>query len=78
MGRVLTNNGIGLRNAVVILTDQNGNTRSARTSAFGYYHLEDIEAGQTVIISVVSKRFTFIPQIVNVNDNLSELDFIAQ
>lgn len=77
-GRVLTNNGIGLRNAVVILTDQNGNTRSARTSAFGYYHLEDIEAGQTVIISVVSKRFTFIPQIVNVNDNLSELDFTAQ
>ena len=77
-GRVMTASGRGLSNALVYLTTQSGETRISRSSAFGYYHFDDVAAGQTVIISVVSKRYQFTPQVVNVTDNLSELNFIGQ
>ena len=76
-GRVLTPNGNGLRNAIVQLTDLQGITRTVRTSSFGYYHFDEIEAGQTVVLSVVSKRFTFSQQVINVTDNASDVDFVA-
>ena len=76
-GRVMTANGAGLRNALVSLTKPNGETLTARTGSFGYYAFEDLEAGETYIISVASKRFTFTPQIVTANDNLTEVDFTA-
>jgi hypothetical protein len=76
-GCVLVGNS-GLRNAFVMLTDTAGNVRTVRTSVFGYYRFDDIEAGQTVVLSVVSKRFQFAPQVVSVNDDLTELNFTAQ
>lgn len=75
-GRVLTGGGRGLSNASVYLTDTQGNTRTARTSAFGYYRFNDIAAGQTVIISVVSKRYQFAPQVVNVAEEIGDLNFV--
>ncbi len=77
-GRVLVAGGRGLSNALIYLTDQSGETRIARTSAFGYYHFDDLAAGQTVIMSVVSKHYQFTPQVVNVTENLSELNFVNQ
>ncbi len=77
-GRVLTSNGNGLRNAIVILTDSNGNSRNVRTGSFGYYSFDEVEVGATYIVAVRSKRFTFTPQIVSVNDNIGDLDFTAQ
>ena len=76
-GRVLTNNGTGLRNAVVTLTDTDGTSRQTRTSSFGYYSFAEVEAGGTYIISVSSKRYQFTPQVVQVVDNVGDLDFIA-
>ena len=77
-GRVLTNNGRGLMNATVTLTNANGITRTARTSTFGYFRFDDVEAGQTYIFSVSSKRYTFASQVVTVTDDLTELNFTAQ
>ncbi len=76
-GRVLTNDGRGLRNAVVSLTKENGETIFTRTSSFGYYRFDEIEVGQTVILAVSSKRFQFAPQVVSLSDELTELDFVA-
>lgn len=76
-GRVLAPDGRGIRNAVVNLTAPNGTTRTARTSAFGYYRFDEIETGQTYVFSVSSKRFQFAPQVVTITEDLSELDFIA-
>lgn len=76
-GRVFTPTGAGLRNAVVRLTKQNGETIETRTSAFGYYHFENVEVGQTVIVQVFSKRFQFTPQIVGVSEEIGDLDFFA-
>jgi Carboxypeptidase regulatory-like domain len=76
-GRVFTPSGAGLRNAVVSMTDMQGNSRTARTSTFGYFRFEDVEAGGTYIFNVQSKSFQFTPQVVSVTDDLSELNFTA-
>ena len=76
-GRVMLNNGSGLVNATVYLTDSQGNSRSARTASFGNYQFEDVAAGQTYVIVVVSKRYQFTPQILSVSDNVNDLNFIA-
>jgi len=77
-GRVLTNSRRGLSNAVVYLTDLEGNTRAARTNSLGYYRFNDIPAGQSVTITVVSKRYQFAPQVVNVNEEMFDLNFLAE
>ncbi len=76
-GRVSAADGRGVSNCFVHLTDSNGNVRTVRTSSFGYYRFDDIEAGETYVISVISKRFSFASQVVQVNDNIADLDFIA-
>lgn len=77
-GRVLTPQGRGLINATVILTDTNGNVRTARSGTFGYYRFDEVEAGRTYIFSVRSKRYQFTPQVVNVTEDLTDLNFTAQ
>jgi hypothetical protein len=77
-GRVLTPDGRGLRNAVVTITDSQGNQRTATTSSFGYYRFEDIEAGTTLVIGVKSNRYTYRQRLVQVFDTLADVDFVPQ
>jgi hypothetical protein len=78
-GRVLTDGKRrGLANAVIYLTEVNGNIRIARTNSFGYYRFDEIEVGQIVTLTAYSKRYQFSPQVVNVSDNLTDLNFIPQ
>lgn len=74
-GRVRTSDGRGLRNATVTLTLSNGETLQTRASSFGYFTFEDIEAGQTVTVQVNSKDYQFAPQIVVLEDNVTDLEF---
>jgi CSLREA domain-containing protein len=76
-GKVMTSAGQGLVNAIVTLTDQQGNSRSARTSSFGYFSFADVAAGETVVITITSKRYTFAPQVVTVYEAISDLNFVA-
>jgi CSLREA domain-containing protein len=75
-GRILTTSG-GLGNARVILTDLRGNSRTVSTGTFGYYRFDNVAVGETYIVSVVSKRFTFASQVISVMDNITELNFTA-
>lgn len=76
-GKVLTANGNGLRNATVVLTDSLGNSRNAATGTFGNYRFENVSAGETYVLSVNSKRFQFSPQIITVQEEISEVNLIA-
>ncbi|MEJ7701592.1 MAG: carboxypeptidase-like regulatory domain-containing protein [Pyrinomonadaceae bacterium] len=78
-GRVMTASGRGIVNVSLILTDSNGQIRTARTSAFGYYHFDAVQAGETYILSAVGKRFTFSQpvQVLNVNEAIDAVNFIA-
>ncbi len=77
-GRVLTPDGRGLRNATVIITDSEGNRRTAVTSSFGFFRFYDVEVGSTLIMGVSSNRYRFTPRVVQVFDTLSDVDLIAQ
>ena len=76
-GKVLTPDGRGLINAVVILTDSGGSTRTARTGGFGNYRFDDVEVGQAYIFTVSSRRYNFAPQIVTVLEDLLNLNFVG-
>ena len=76
-GRVLTSEGRGLRNSLVTLTDQNGNSRSTMTGPLGSYRFNEVEAGQTYVVRVLSRRFTFSPRVIQIVDSIADLDFIA-
>lgn len=74
-GRVITPNGQGLTNAVVLLTAQNGEQRAARTGSFGYFQFPGIQSGQTYVISIKSRRYAFDSQVLFVSSSFLELEF---
>jgi hypothetical protein len=78
-GRVLTAAGNPLHGAAVIITDQQGgNARRILSSSLGYYTFDNVAAGGTYTITVSAKRYTFTPQTMQVNDNVANVDFVAQ
>jgi len=80
-GRVTTANGAGIRNAIISISGGDlPQTRFSRTGSFGYYAFEDLTVGETYIVIVQSKRYTFtVPtRVIQVNDNVDGVDFIAE
>ena len=77
-GKVFTETGQGIANAKVTLTDENGESRTVYTSAFGYFEFEAVAAGQTYIFQVRSRRYRFAPQVVNVTEDIQEMNFTAE
>jgi hypothetical protein len=78
-GRVMLPAGNGIRNVRVTLTEQDGTQHYAITGTFGYYRFTDLRAGQTVVVSVAAKRYTFSEpdRVVSLQDNLTDFNFIA-
>ena len=72
-----TASGRPIANATVVLTDSEGVTRTAVTSTFGYYTIADVPSGQTYILSVESKRYTFAARTLVVTDELTDADMIS-
>lgn len=77
-GRVLEPNGKGVLNAIVTITDSAGNTYSRRTGFFGNYRFESVAAGQTYVLEARAKFHSFEPQIVSINEDLTEINFTVQ
>ena len=78
-GRVMTASGRGIVNVNLYLTDSSGQVRTARTTAFGYYRFDDVQAGATYILSATGKRYTFSQpvQVLNVIEETDAIDFVA-
>ncbi|MGB2750422.1 MAG: M36 family metallopeptidase [Pyrinomonadaceae bacterium] len=78
-GRVLaTVDGRGLRGARVVLRDESGNETYAFTGAYGTFRFPAVETGHTYILSVMSRRFQYAPQVLAINDNVTDLIFSPQ
>ncbi|MGB5013911.1 MAG: hypothetical protein WBO68_07745 [Pyrinomonadaceae bacterium] len=79
-GRISSAAGNGIKNVIVTLVSPNGSVLTSRTSTFGYFRFDEIAVGETYVISVNSKRYTFDPssQILSVNEELTNIDFVAQ
>jgi hypothetical protein len=77
-GRVTRSNGQGVSNAIVSLVDGGvGARRYALTNPFGYYQFENVQTGSSYTISVVSRLYSFTPQTIQVNGDLSNVNFVA-
>lgn len=80
-GRVMTADGVGLGRVVVSVTGAGlGAPRFALTSPFGYYFIDDLDAGATYIVTVNSKQYGFAQpsRVVTLGDAITDLDFIAE
>lgn len=76
-GRVTNQAGQGIGGARVLMTDSSNNTRIAITNPFGYYRFDNVLTG-TYTFGANSKRHSFPPPAaVSINDNVTNLNFVA-
>ena len=79
-GRVHTADGIGLGRVWVTVTGPGLDVpRRALTNPFGYYAVDDLDAGATYIVTVDSKQYAFAEssRVVTLGDAVTDIDFIA-
>lgn len=78
-GQIRTPDGFGIRNVRVTITYPNGQTQTVQSATFGYYNFAEIPVGETYVISVAAKRYTFSQssQIHTILDDTQDIDFIA-
>lgn len=79
-GRVVASDGRGISKAQISITLPNGEIRTALSSSLGYYRFDDLEVGQTYILSIAAKRYTFTnpTRIISLKDELTGEDFIGE
>jgi len=70
-GRVTNRNGQGISGARVSLTDDHGNIRTAVTNSLGNFSIADVPSGETYILSVSHRMYSFSPQAIGVNDDMT-------
>lgn len=79
-GRVMTAYGQGIRNASVVVT---GNSLIeplvVQTGSFGWFTFDNLQFGETYVVTVNSRRFTFNApsRVISLVDNVADADFIA-
>ncbi|MFN2502617.1 MAG: carboxypeptidase regulatory-like domain-containing protein, partial [Pyrinomonadaceae bacterium] len=76
-GRVTAPDGRPIRNAFVSLIDPQGVPRTVTTSSFGFYSFDNVPTGVTYVIRVSAKRYRFAARNLTVNDNMTDVDFVA-
>jgi hypothetical protein len=77
-GRVVNSRGKGVSGARVAVSKSDGSVIYSMTNSFGYFGVNEINAGETYIFQVTHKQYNFAPQVVNVSEDLTELNFTAQ
>lgn len=75
-GRVTNSSGRAMSRALVTITGPSTN-RTAVTNIFGFYNMDGLTQGQTYTVTVGRKGFTFTPQLVTPNSNLTNVDFVG-
>lgn len=80
-GRVISSTGRGLaRVTISVLGGNLSSERKVMTNQFGYFIVDDLQAGLTYIVTASSKRYFFSnqTQIVNLGDDFGDLNFVAE
>jgi hypothetical protein len=67
----------GRSKATIRLTSANGETRTTRTSTFGYYRFDNLPVGETYIVQPIAKGVNFSPNnlVFNLDDFVENADF---
>ena len=77
-GRVMDPNGYGVGMARVSITRPNGEVVTGFSNGFGYFTIAGVEAGESCVISVSARRWTFDSQVLQVTDNVDDLSIFAR
>lgn len=77
-GKVLTSKGNGISGARISLTDSNGFVRNVISNSFGFYRFTNVAAGETYVLTARHKKGQFMTQVISVNKELSEINFIDE
>lgn len=65
----------GVARAAVLLTGADGIARRAMTNPFGYYRFAEVAVGETYIVEVRSKQYSFATQVLNITEEMNNLNF---
>ncbi|MBC7901618.1 MAG: carboxypeptidase regulatory-like domain-containing protein [Saprospiraceae bacterium] len=79
-GRVVTSSGRGIGKTRVTLSGGSlMENIDVLTNPFGYYTFPDVPVGETYIVTVLTKRYSFAQPalVVTLNDSIVDLDFYA-
>ena len=79
-GVISDKSGGGVGNVVIYLSSMDGVLNSrAITNPYGYYKFVEIPAGNSYVLTLTAKGYTFSPAstVINVNDNIVDLNFVA-
>ena len=76
-GRVVTAARKAVPNATVTLTSSQGAAYSVTTNQIGRFVLPDVPAGDSYIVTISARRYRFIPQVLNLENDLTGVTFSA-
>ncbi len=72
--------GKGIRNAQLTLTNAaTGEVFSTRSGSFGAYRFDDVPVGQTYVLTISARRFSFVEntRIIALFEELTDVDFVG-
>ncbi len=69
-----------LSNATILMYDNTGGVRTARSNTFGFYRFDGVSVGDIHTFEVRSKRYTFAEPVkfLSVSEDTDSLDFYAE
>jgi hypothetical protein len=79
-GRVTTADGRAIRNAKVVITGNAlGKPITATTGSFGWFTFDGLPTGDTYVVGVSSRRYTFSTpsRVITLVDNIADVNFTA-
>ena len=76
-GRVVTSTGRGVPNAIVTFANAGGEIFTATSSQNGRFVVEGMVAGESYVVSIAAKRYRFTPQLMDLNDNLTDVNLVV-
>lgn len=76
-GIAMSASGRPVAKARITIAGSNGEIRTVLSNAFGFYRFDAVPVGETYVVSALAKRYTFVPQTINVTDQVSSLNLIA-
>lgn len=76
-GRITDSRRRAISAATVTATDSQGAIYTTLVKTNGGFYFENMLAGETYTINVSARRYRFLPQIVNSNTNLTNVNFVG-
>jgi hypothetical protein len=55
-----------------------GESRTILSNKLGSYRFTNVAAGETYILTVLSKRYNYASQVITANEDLTEINFMPQ